>query len=110
MLIGDCRDSGATSVRATEPLPKDDRNYGLTMPDTSVGSHIGTPTSVSQRQGHVPGEPGMWVFILGDMTVFALIFVAYSCARRRDAGEFRASQLHLSESLGALNTVHQLTR
>jgi nitric oxide reductase NorE protein len=109
MLIGDCRDSGATSVRATEPLPKDDRNYGLTMPDTSVGSHIGTPTSVSQRQGHVPGEPGMWVFILGDMTVFALIFVAYSCARRRDAGEFRASQLHLSESLGALNTVLLLT-
>ncbi|MDT7767717.1 MAG: nitric oxide reductase NorE protein, partial [Mycobacterium sp.] len=51
----------------------------------------------------------MWVFILGDMTVFALIFVAYSCARRRDAGEFRASQLHLSESLGALNTVLLLT-
>jgi nitric oxide reductase NorE protein len=51
----------------------------------------------------------MWVFILGDMTVFALIFGAYSWTRRRDAGGFLASQSHLSEPLGALNTVLLLT-
>jgi nitric oxide reductase NorE protein len=51
----------------------------------------------------------MWVFILGDMTVFALIFGAYSVARRSSAGEFLASQSHLSQPLGALNTVLLLT-
>jgi nitric oxide reductase NorE protein len=51
----------------------------------------------------------MWVFILGDMTVFALIFGAYSVARRRSAGEFLAGQSHLSQPLGALNTVLLLT-
>jgi heme/copper-type cytochrome/quinol oxidase subunit 3 len=35
----------------------------------------------SNREFHVPGEAGVWALILGDMTVFALLFGVYTEAR-----------------------------
>ncbi|WP_059021227.1 cytochrome c oxidase subunit 3 [Mycobacterium sp. M26] len=57
------------------------------------------------RQRRIPGEEGIWVFVLGDMTVFALFFgtFMYSRGKNRQAFAQGHSELHLA--LGTVNTV-----
>jgi nitric oxide reductase NorE protein len=54
---------------------------------------------------HLPGEAGMWIFILGDMTIFAVMFAVYLAARAQEPALFAQSATHLSTSLGAINTL-----
>lgn len=60
-------------------------------------------------RGHVPGEPGLWVLIFGDLAIFAVMFVAYTAALVAEPGLFRASQATLDRGLGLLNTLLLLT-
>ena len=53
----------------------------------------------------IPGEEGTWIFIFGDMCVFAVFFTVYMHSRGQQPGLFRASQETLNRNLGALNTV-----
>src|SRR3989442_572010 len=62
-----------------------------------------------ERVRHIPGEPGTWIFILGDMTVFALLFGVYVYYRSKDPGVFNRSQAHLHVAFGAINTLLLLT-
>jgi nitric oxide reductase NorE protein len=57
----------------------------------------------------MPGEDGIWLFILGDMMVFSLFFATFSYYRNENVSLFTASQTHLSQNLGALNTFFMLT-
>ena len=66
------------------------------------------PTSAA-RERHLPGEPGVWVFIMGDMMVFALFFFAFVYHRALDVELYNASQLALNQNYGALNTLLLLT-
>jgi nitric oxide reductase NorE protein len=54
---------------------------------------------------HVPGEPGIWVFVLGDMLAFGLFFSVYTYYRVLDVPAFQAAQATLNQNYGALNTV-----
>jgi nitric oxide reductase NorE protein len=54
---------------------------------------------------HVPGEQGTWVFILGDMTVFAFLFGVYMYYRSKQPGLFERSQMDLHRAFGAVNTL-----
>jgi nitric oxide reductase NorE protein len=54
---------------------------------------------------HLPGEEGTWIFILGDMTVFALLFGVYVDARSKDPALFDRSQVVLNQNYGAINTL-----
>src|SRR5260221_14792519 len=56
-------------------------------------------------EGRVPGELGIWVFVLGDMTVFALFFAVYMFYRGQDPEHYVASQQTLDQALGAVNTL-----
>jgi nitric oxide reductase NorE protein len=58
---------------------------------------------------HIPGEEGTWVFIFGDMTVFALLFGAYLCYRGTDPAVFTQSQTTLNQTYGVVNTLLLLT-
>jgi len=58
---------------------------------------------------HLPGEVGIWVLILGDMTVFALFFGVFMHYRGHEAALFRHSQATLNQSYGAINTLLLLT-
>lgn len=60
-------------------------------------------------RGHVPGEPGLWVLIMGDLTVFSFMFAAYLAQRVGHRALFAQSQGSLDRGLGALNTVVLLT-
>lgn len=57
------------------------------------------------RMRHLPGEEGVWVFIFGDMSVFAAFFGAYLHARGKAPALFASAQGALNRNLGALNTV-----
>lgn len=58
-----------------------------------------------RRARKVPGEVGTWVFILGDMTVFAVLFATYLYYRAEDPGQFAAAQQELNQTFGAVNTL-----
>lgn len=60
-------------------------------------------------RGHVPGEEGVWVFIGGDLVVFAVFFITYALARQQELALFESSQALLDRSLGLLNTLLLLT-
>lgn len=63
----------------------------------------GTP---EERPGHhLPGEVGIWIFILGDMAAFGLFFIVFVEERGRNAALFNASRDELDVALGAANTL-----
>ncbi len=53
----------------------------------------------------VPGEAGVWIFVLGDMVVFGLFFSVYAYYRALDPAGFGEARLLLDQNLSALNTV-----
>jgi nitric oxide reductase NorE protein len=67
------------------------------------------PRAGARWPGHVPGEPGVWVFILGDMTVFALLFGVFVYYRGKQPLLFDRSQGDLHRYFGAINTLLLLT-
>ena len=60
------------------------------------------PTAPPRR---VPGEAGVWIFIFGDMCVFAVFFAVFLHARIDDPAQFALDQAELNQNLGAVNTL-----
>jgi nitric oxide reductase NorE protein len=56
----------------------------------------------------IPGEVGVWIFILGDMSVFAVFFTVYLVERSKNKELFDVSQATLNKNLGAVNTIFLL--
>jgi nitric oxide reductase NorE protein len=61
------------------------------------------------KRSHLPGEAGIWVFVLGDMMVFALFFCTFIYYRAQEVDLFRVSQSALNVNFGAINTIILLT-
>ncbi len=53
----------------------------------------------------LPGEVGIWVFILTDLLLFGLYFVLAQCDHVRDPAVFQAGKAGLSIALGTANTL-----
>lgn len=68
-----------------------------------------TASPVRQSDKHVPGEPGLWVLLLGDMVVFAIFFGMILVLKGQQPEVWRESQPHLHKVTGALNTAILLT-
>jgi nitric oxide reductase NorE protein len=62
-----------------------------------------------QRRGHIPGEPGLWIFLFGDMVMFSVFFGFIAVLHGRHPAMFRTSQQALHPGLGLLNTLLLLT-
>lgn len=66
----------------------------------------GTITAQAPADHHaIPGEVGVWVFVLGDMFVFGLFFSVFAYYRGLDVELYRASQATLNQNYGAVNTL-----
>ncbi|KAA0108086.1 cytochrome c oxidase subunit 3 [Mycolicibacterium sp. P1-5] len=63
-------------------------------------------TSVSRR---IPGEAGTWVFLLGDMLVFAAFFATFMVERSKTPEVFDAARKTLHINIGLVNTLVLLT-
>lgn len=57
----------------------------------------------------LPGNPMMWILILGEMAVFGALLVGFSVARVLDPDTFNHSQGHLHSLLAGVNTLVLVT-
>ena len=82
------------------------------MIDWGAGEQLATPTARARRSrfsGHIPGEIGIWLFVAGDLLVFALFFVVFVHERGQDAAGFDDARQSLSLTIGTINTLVLLT-
>jgi nitric oxide reductase NorE protein len=63
----------------------------------------------SDGAAHTPGEPGLWVFIFGDMLAFAVFFTVFLFERGHHSVEFDVSRRTLAVGLAVANTLLLLT-
>lgn len=77
------------------------------LPLTSLAEEPGSGKAAAARK--MPGEEGIWFFILGDMMVFAAFFVTYLYYRADDPVLFNAAQGQLTAAYGLINTLLLLT-
>jgi nitric oxide reductase NorE protein len=61
------------------------------------------------RPARLPGDSGIWVFIIADMGAFALFFLIFTAGRIASPDMFEKSRQHLDITLGLLNTLILLT-
>lgn len=61
------------------------------------------------RRGRVPGEPGLWILIFGDMALFLLLFGGFMIERAKEVDLFRRCSDTLHLNIGLVNTVILLT-
>lgn len=57
----------------------------------------------------LPGNPMIWILIIGEFAVFGALLIGFSAARTLDPATFAASQSHLHRLLGGLNTLVLVT-
>jgi nitric oxide reductase NorE protein len=61
--------------------------------------------AAEEKSRRIPGEEGTWIFIFGDMCVFAVFFCVFLHARMSDPAGFARDQAELNQNFGAINTV-----
>ncbi|MUL65889.1 cytochrome C oxidase subunit III [Mycobacterium sp. CBMA 234] len=60
----------------------------------------------SPKKGRrTPAEGGVWIFIFGDMCVFAVFFVLFQLVRISNPAQAALDQAALNKNFGAINTV-----
>lgn len=64
-----------------------------------------TVGKVDRQARRLPGEEGTWVFLFGDMTVFAVLFGTYLYYRGAEPVLFDGSQARLNPTFGVANTL-----
>lgn len=78
-------------------------------PRTLAMQAIPLPCAPRQARRDLPGDLAMWCFILAELLVFGIFFVAYAFTRAANVALFDESQLHLDRTLGLINTLLLIT-
>lgn len=63
----------------------------------------------ARPERHVPGEPGFWIVVLGDLAAFTVFFGVFAWYRAQDPAFFAEGQATLLRPLGLFNTILLLT-
>ena len=58
---------------------------------------------------HLPGESGVWMFIIGDVLIFSLLFSVFVYDRSQEVALFIDQQQLLNQTFGLVNTLLLLT-
>lgn len=66
---------------------------------------IASDKTKAKPERHLPGEVGIWMFIFGDMMVFALFFNVFIFERSKQIDLFVESQTKLNLNYGVINTL-----
>ena len=69
----------------------------------SAAQTLTVPALVERRS--LPGDLAIWVFILAELSAFAVLFLLYGVARMKHLALFNEMQLTLDRNAGAFNTV-----
>ncbi|HEY9315951.1 cytochrome c oxidase subunit 3 [Williamsia sp.] len=70
-------------------------------------SDPGVDTAENDRS--IPGGWEIWLFVLGEMTIFVVMFATYAYSRSDNPDAFAAAQEHVHKGFGAINTLVLLT-
>lgn len=62
-------------------------------------------TEIGTRGRRIPGEPGIWIFVLLDMSIFAEMFGIFAWYRAKNGDLFRASQDAVNPLYGLIYTL-----
>lgn len=68
---------------------------------------VSQPSAATTRR--IPGEQGTWIFLLGDMLVFAVFFATFMVERAKAAEVFDVARKTLHVNIGLVNTLVLLT-
>ncbi len=81
------------------------------MTDLAAGSPAGDVRDDRNANlgNHIPGHSSMWFFVIGDLLIFGVYFVAYVYYRGQEQDLFLQSQARLNLDIGAINTIVLLT-
>src|SRR6201998_690746 len=60
---------------------------------------------VGEPTGRLSGVEGVWVFVMADMTVFAVLFGSFIVGRLHNPALFEASRHALNPNFGGVNTL-----
>jgi nitric oxide reductase NorE protein len=72
---------------------------------TGLERAAATTSMKPQDNRRIPGEPGIWALIAGDLFVFTTFFATYLYYRANSPELFAISQESLSAALGTINTI-----
>ena len=61
------------------------------------------------KTARIPGDSGVFLFVLADMSMFGLFFLSFIYERSKNVPLFNESRLALDVNLGAINTIILLT-
>jgi len=61
------------------------------------------------KRNYPPGDVAIWIFIMAELTVFAIFFAAYAFARSNHVAMFNESQQTLDANVALLNTLALIT-
>jgi nitric oxide reductase NorE protein len=65
--------------------------------------------SPAGQSSRLPGDSGIWTFIIADMAAFAMFFLIFSVGRMAAPELYEDSRQHLDTTLGLVNTLILLT-
>ena len=68
-----------------------------------------TSTTVPVPPRNPPGDLAIWIFILAELLVFAVLFLVYAFARRNNVELFNLHQMQLNRTAGLVNTITLIT-
>ena len=63
----------------------------------------------SKTQTQIPGEPGIWAFVTGDLLVFSLFFILIAIGNQEQGDVFSSARSTLDLRFGLANTLLLLT-
>jgi len=66
-------------------------------------------TAESEQAPRIPGEPGVWILLFGEMSFFAALFASFLYYRGFDPAGFAEMQKQLNQAVGLVNTLLLLT-
>ncbi|MCY4426249.1 MAG: cytochrome c oxidase subunit 3 [Halieaceae bacterium] len=82
--------------------------YRSSNPDVCMDPNSETSEAKKQAK-RIPGEAEFWLFIMGDLLVFTVLFLFYVFQRKNNLAQFQVDQALLSQNIGLLNTLILLT-
>jgi nitric oxide reductase NorE protein len=81
----------------------------LSSTDADIGGEMSDRDAAIAAKRWIPGEVGIWVFLLTDMSVFAVYFCIFLYQRGQEPLAFAQGHEVMSKPFGAFNTFLMLT-
>lgn len=81
------------------------------MNQSAVSAKTACKPRLFQRKGevHIPGEAGVWIFVLGDITLYVGLFLSFMTDRMKNVELFNQSAVTLHPTIGLINMILLLT-